>query len=175
MSFAPSLDQLISSTLFFSGKWTPGLKRNQSRDLLRHLLCRLYGASKGNLFHARIRASHASLAADVGLSRVWVCTLSGRLKDTGWLDYHAPRHLDGTYEIGFYRPGRLLKRVLCTLLGYKRPRYRRVNDSLSSLPLLRTEEKKILLRRQERERQFPSEQTLRQIPLLKTWLGRGRE
>jgi sigma54-dependent transcription regulator len=47
---ALALDNILAASQFFVGKWTPTLKRNQSRDLLRHLLCRLHGASKGNLF-----------------------------------------------------------------------------------------------------------------------------
>ena len=129
-----ALDNILSATFFFVGKWTPALKRNQSRDVLRHLLCRLYGASKGSLFHAQVRASHASLAASVGLSREWTCMLLGRLRDEGWVAYATIRLPDGRYEIGSFRPGRMLKRLLCVLLGHRRPRKSRVNDSSQSLP-----------------------------------------
>ena len=171
-----ALDNIQSATFFFAGKWTPALKRNQSRDLLRHLLCRLHGASKGDLFHARLRASHASLAHELGLSREWVCKLSRRLAQAQWIEYDALRLSDGTYEIGCYRPGRQLKRLLCILLGYRKPK-RRVNSFSHSFPLLeKGREKSFSLARKrqlEREQQPPSPATLQKAPLLGTWLKRG--
>src|SRR5512144_1924137 len=122
-----TLDAICNASFYLAGEWSPALKRNQSRDLLRHLLCRLHGASKGNLFHARIRASHASLGAELGLSREWVCKLGQRLQDAGWIHYQALRLPDGKYEIGIFSAGKYLKRLLCMLLGYRKPK-RRVND-----------------------------------------------
>jgi hypothetical protein len=167
-----TLDTVLSSSHFFAGKWSPALKRNQSRDLLRHLLCRLYGASKGNLFRARIRASHASLAAELGLSREWVCKLSGRLQETKWLDYYAPRLSDGTFEVGIFRPGRMLKRLLCMLSGSRRSQHH-VNKFSQSFPLLKKEREKRLLQALRREKEPPKPELLAKIPLLRTWLGRG--
>jgi hypothetical protein len=171
-----ALDNILSAAFFFSGEWTPALKRNQSRDLLRQLLCRLYGASKGDLFHARIRASHANLGDKLGLSREWVCKLGQRLHDAGWIDYRALRLPDGKFEIGVFSVGRKLKRLLCMLLGYRKPR-RRVNDFSHSFPLLKKErEKNFSLARKkqlEREQQPPSSETIRKAPILGTWLKRG--
>src|SRR3954451_13706636 len=171
-----ALDNILSATFFFAGKWTPALKRNQSRDLLRHVLCRLYGASKGNLFHARLRASPASLGVELHLSREWVCKLGQRLQDAGWIEYRALRLSDGKYEIGCFRPGRMLKRVLCMLLGYRKPRHR-VNEFSHSFPLPETEREKILsstrTQQLKRERQPPSPETMRKVPLLGIWLKRG--
>ena len=175
-SCALALDNILSATFFFAGKWSPGLKRNQSRDLLRHVLCRLHGASKGDLFHARIRASHASLGAELGLSREWTCKLGQRLRDAGWIDYRALRLPDGTFEIGLFSAGRKLKRLLCMLAGYRKPKHR-VNDFSHSFPLSQTEREKIFsaARKQqlEHERRPPSHETLGRLPLLKTWLERG--
>ena len=171
-----ALDNILSATFFFVGKWTPGLKRNQSRDLLRHLLCRLYGASKGDLFHAQIRASHASLSAELGLSREWVCKLGQRLQESGWIEYRALRLPDGTFEIGTFSAGRKLKRLLCMLLGYRKLKHR-VNDFSHSFPLPETEREKFLSsarkRQLEHERKPPTQQTLSKLPLLQTWLKRG--
>jgi hypothetical protein len=172
-----ALDNILSATFFFAGKWTPALKRNQSRDLLRHVLCRLHGASKGDLFHARIRASHASLGAELGLSREWTCKLGQRLHDAGWINYRALRLPDGKFEIGVFSVGRKLKRLLCMLLGYRKPK-RRVNNFSHSFPLPETEREKFLSlarkRQLEREQQPPSPEVLRKVPLLTTWLGRGK-
>jgi hypothetical protein len=171
-----ALDNILSATFFFAGKWTPALKRNQSRDLLRHVLCRLHGASKGDLFHARIRASHASLGAELGLSREWTCKLGQRLHDAGWINYRALRLPDGKFEIGVFSVGRKLKRLLCMLLGYRKPK-RRVNNFSHSSPLPETEREKILSlarkRQLERERQPPSPETIRKVPILGIWLKRG--
>jgi hypothetical protein len=171
-----ALDNILSAAFFFAGKWTPALKRNQSRDLLRHLLCRLYGASKGDLFHAQIRASHASLGAELGLSREWTCKLAGRLQSAGWLHYRALRLPDGTFEVGRFSVGRTLKRLLCMLRGYRKPQHH-VNARSSSFPLLQKERERIFssIRKKtlEREQEPPRQATLSKIPLLKAWLKRG--
>jgi hypothetical protein len=175
MASALSLDTICNSAFFFAGQWNPALKRNQSRDLLRHLINRLHGASKGNLFHARIRASHASLAHELDLSREWVCKLSGRLRTAKWIAYQPVRRPDGTHEIGFFTPGKMLKRVLCMLLGYRKPKHR-VNEFSHSSPLLQKEREKIFSSQRQkvldREQQPPSPATLRKIPLLTRWMNR---
>ncbi|HEV8715462.1 MAG TPA: helix-turn-helix domain-containing protein [Candidatus Binatia bacterium] len=129
-----ALDNIVSATFFFASKWTPALKRSQARDLLRLLVCKLYGVSRGYVFHAHMRASQASLAADLGISREWCNRLVGRLVEAGWLRYSAPRLPDGTFEVGTFRPGRMLKRLLCVLLGYRRHHPHRVKDPSQKLP-----------------------------------------
>ena len=145
-SGALALDNILSATHFFVGKWTPALKRNQSRDILRHLLCRMYGVSKGNPFHATLRTSQTSIAATAELSREWTCTLIGRLCGAGWLSYYAPRLPDGHYDIGVFRPGKKLKRLLCMLAGYRRrPRpVARVNGRSQLEPLSDNERENVL-------------------------------
>src|SRR5215510_475117 len=86
-----TLDNIVSATSFFAGKWTPALKRSQARDLLRLLVCKLYGVSHGRLFHAQIRASQSALAADLGISREWCNQLVGRLVEARWVQYAADR------------------------------------------------------------------------------------
>jgi hypothetical protein len=173
-----ALDNILSAAFFFAGKWSPALKRNQSRDLLRHVLCRLHGASKGDLFHARLRASHASLGAELGLSREWTCKLGQRLRDAGWVDYRALRLPDGTFEIGVFSVGRTLKRLLCMLLGYRKPK-RRVNEFSHSFPLFEKEREKLFSltkhRQLEREQQPPSPEMIQKVPILGIWLKRGGE
>jgi hypothetical protein len=130
-----SLDTIISASTFFAGQWSPTLKGNQSRDVLRLVLNKLYGASQGNLFHARMRCSHAALAASCKLSREWTCTLVGRLRQAGWIETHAPRLPDGKQEETLFRPGRMLKRLLVMLLrSRQRQRSSRVNDRPQKLP-----------------------------------------
>ena len=143
---ALALDNILSAAHFFVGKWTPALKRNQSRDILRHLLCRMYGVSKGNPFHATLRTSQPSIAVATSLSREWSCKLIGRLCDAGWLAYYAPRLPDGHFEVGVFRPGKRLKRLLCMLSGYRRkPKpSNRVNGQPQLVPLSDNERENVL-------------------------------
>jgi hypothetical protein len=133
-----SLDTIISASTFFAGKWEVTLKRSQARDVLRAVLNRLYGASQGNLFHARMRCSHAALAASVGLSREWTCTLVSRLRQAGWIETHAPRRSGSQQQdISQFRPGRMLKRLLVMLLKSlqkRHPQQSRVNTSPQKFP-----------------------------------------
>jgi hypothetical protein len=129
-----ALDNVLSALWWALPKWTPALKRNQSRDVLRLLVCKLYGASHGNLFNARIQASQDALAASVGISREWCNKLLARLVEAGWIESYAPRLPDGRYLPCLFKPGGQLKRLLCVLLRYRRPRRSRVNGSSQSSP-----------------------------------------
>jgi hypothetical protein len=129
------LDTIVSAATFFVAKWSPELRRNQSRDVLRAVLNKLYGASRGSLFHAHMRCSHAGLAEQLSLSREWICTLIGRLKREGWLETSAPRLPDGKQEITSFRPGRRLKRLLVMLLKSKQRSHKgRVNAGQQKIP-----------------------------------------
>ena len=79
---AVNLDTVVASLSYFVPKWTPALRRNASPYLLRLVVCKLYGASKGNLFHAKIQASQDSLAASLDISREWANQILAR-RDTG--------------------------------------------------------------------------------------------
>jgi len=111
-----ALDTVLSSLWWATGKWTPALTRNRSDRLLRLLTLKMHGASRGDLFHARIQASQDALAHELGLSREWVNKLLARLKTAGWIDWHAPRLPDGHFLPAVFRPGGQLKRLLCILL-----------------------------------------------------------
>jgi hypothetical protein len=138
------LDAVVASLCYFLPKWTPALRRNASRDLLRLLVCKLYGASKGNLFQARIQASQDALADSVGISRVWTNQLLARLKAEGWIELYAPRLPDGKFLPCLFWPGWRLKRLLCILVGYRRPRRSRVKITRPSPPLSQTQREKAL-------------------------------
>lgn len=129
-----TLDNIVSATSFFSAKWTPALKRSQARDLLRLVVCKLYGVSHGRVFHAHVRASQSGLAADLGISREWCNQLVGRLVAARWLHYATERLPNGKFEVGIFRPGRTLKRLLCVLLGYRQRRSRHVKLPSQKIP-----------------------------------------
>lgn len=131
-----NLDSVVNGALFFVGQWSPRLKRNQSRDVLRLVINKLYGASRGSLFHAQIRCSHAALADSLDLSREWMCTLLQRLKKEGWIESFAPRRPGSQrQEVSTFRPGRMLKRLLIMLLKSKqRFQKTRVNDRAQQIP-----------------------------------------
>jgi hypothetical protein len=130
-----ALDTILSAAFFFSGKWTPTLKRNQSGETLRLILCKLYGASRGSLFHARMRCSHAALADSLDLSREWTCKLIARLREARWITTEARRLPDGKQEITIFRAGPTLKRLLVLLLrSNQRSQKPRVNESSQQVP-----------------------------------------
>src|SRR5829696_6211830 len=130
-----TLDTILSATFFFSGKWTPALKRNQSGETLRLILCKLYGASRGSLFHAQVRCSHVALADSLDLSREWTCKLIARLRASGWITTEARRLPNGKQEITIFRAGAMLKRLLVLLLrSNQRHTKSRVNDTSQKLP-----------------------------------------
>jgi hypothetical protein len=129
-----SLDSITASATYFVGQWTPDLKRNQSRDLLRLVLSKMWFPCHGNLFNGRIRASDAALADALDLSREWTNTLKGRLCDAKWLETSAPRLPDGKQEITIYRPGKRLKRLLVMLLRSTQRQKNRVNTSSQKVP-----------------------------------------
>jgi hypothetical protein len=132
-----ALDSILSATFFFSGKWTPALKRNQSGETLRLILCKLYGANRGSLFHARLRCSHAALADSLDLSREWTCKLIARLREAGWITTEARRLPDGKQEVTIFRAGQMLKRLLVMLLKSrqrKRGSNARVNETSQKTP-----------------------------------------
>jgi len=168
-----SLDTILSAAFFFVGKWDPSLKGNQSRDLLRFLLCRLYDQGRGHLMQAQITLAQGTLAYKLGLSRTWVGVLLGRLQEAGWLEYYAPVLADGMRGSCVFRVGRQLKRVLLMLLKTKRrktPEKLDANRAWQFSPSLEEKRQKQIL---EWEQQPPRPALLAQIPLLKRWMERG--
>lgn len=133
-SGALALDTVLSSLWWALGKWTPALTRNRSDRLLRLLTLKMHGASRGDLFHARIQASQEGLAHELGLSREWVNKLLARLAAAGWIHTYAPRLPDGRYLPCLIRPAGQLKRLLCILLRSRKPRPSRVNETSPFLP-----------------------------------------
>src|SRR5215208_4861602 len=105
------LDNIISAATYFFRKWTPSSRLNQSFEVLRVIICKLYGASRGSLFYARMRCSHQAIADDLELTREWVCELVQRLRAWGWIQATAPRLPDGTQEVTIFRAGGMLKRL----------------------------------------------------------------
>jgi hypothetical protein len=67
-------------------------------------------------------------------SREWCNQLVGRLVESRWVHYTAERLPNGKFEVGVFRPGRTLKRLLCVLLGYRQRRPNRVKDPSQKLP-----------------------------------------
>lgn len=129
-----SLDTISNSATYFMGKWNKPLKLNQSNYVLSHIISKMFYASHGHVFNARIKASHAAIAGAVDLTREWTCTLIGRLRDAGWLRTEAPRLPDGTQEITTFRPGPMMKRLLVMLLKSKQRSKNRVNDRQQKVP-----------------------------------------
>ena len=108
-----SLDNIISALFWALPEWTPGLRRNASRDLLRHLVCKLYGASNGNLFGARVQTSGR------GFTRV--LTKGGHIRDFVPLQAQAREVLEEWFTERGDSPGPLL-----TTRSGKRPNRRQI-------------------------------------------------
>jgi hypothetical protein len=170
-----TLDNILSAVSFFVGQLTPDLKRNQSRDLLRFLICKLYDQSRGQLHKSQIKLAQTTLAQKLGLSRQWVGTLLARLQHEGWLEFYAPKLETGIRGSTIFRIGRQLKRVLLKLIKSK-PKKNEVNLPANERWQFSPskEEKKILLIL-KKESTPPHPDILHRLPLLKTWLNRGGE
>ena len=138
-----SLDTIVSALCYQLPRRSPKLRRNAAPYLLRGLVSKLYGAGKGNLWGAQVRASQAALAKDLGVSRQWTNALIQRLISAGWLRYHAPRLPDGHFEVGFFKIGPQLQRLLSALLGSRRAKFR-VNSSRQVIPTKEQVEKNLL-------------------------------
>ena len=159
----------------FVRKWSPGLERNQSRDLLRFILCRLYDEGRGKLVGSQLTLAQGTLARKLGLSRQWVGILLSRLEAAGWIDYTAPYVETRMQASTTFRIGRQLKRLLVMLAKgrpRKKPRKTAANERWQFSP---SKELKKLLFIQEKEQEPLSPETLRRIPLLEIWLKRGGE
>ena len=167
------LDTVLAGANFFSGKWTPALKRNQSWEILRFLLCRLYDSGRGNIFAARVTLSQGTLADKVELSSKWVWQLCQRLQDAGWIRYTAPWTAAGMRASCTFAPGRRLKRLLVMLSKAGRKKSPIKSDTNTRWEFLPTDVEKKLASIRQREKEPPSEAVLRKIPLLGRWLERG--
>ena len=168
-----ALDTILSATQCFAGKWQPELKRNQSRDLLRFLICRLYDAGRGQLLGTQLTLAQGTLARKMRLSRQWIGTLLARLQAAGWLECSAPILDVGMRGSTVFRVGRQFKRLLIMLGKAKRRKTptKSVANTRWQFSPTPTEKKQILI--QQKEQQPPSEIIFSKIPLLKLWLGRG--
>jgi hypothetical protein len=168
-----ALDVVLSAVFFFAGKWSPALKRNQSRDLLRFLLCRLYDQSRGQLMVGQVTLAQGTLARKLGLSRQWVGELLDRLQAAGWIEYAAPILDDGMRGSTIFRVGRQLKRLLVMLLKSgkrKTPAKSDANRAWQFSPSIEEKKQKALL---DSENTPPKPEILNRLPLLKQWLQRG--
>jgi hypothetical protein len=161
--------------VYFAGKWQPELKRSQSRDLLRFLICRLYDTGRGDLVSAHVTLAQGTLARKLGLSRQWIGVLLARLQAAGWLECYAPTLDDGMRGSTVFQIGRQLKRLLMMLRKAKprrTPTKSAANTRWQFSPTAIEKRHNLI---QQKEQQLPSKTVLSRIPLLRLWLGRGEE
>jgi DNA-binding Lrp family transcriptional regulator len=169
------LDTILSALFFAVGKHMPECKRNQSRDLLRYLVLRLYDAGRGNLMNAELTLAQTTIAQKLSMSRQWVGELVSRLEAGGWIEHSSSKLPDGTNSRSCWRIGRMLKWLLVTLTKSKRgktPTKTDVKSTWHFSPLRREKEIRTIL---ARENEPPSPALLERIPILKLWLQRGKE
>jgi hypothetical protein len=164
-----ALDVVLSAVFFFTGKWTPALKGNQSRDLLRFLLCRLYDQSRGDLGRAQLTLAQGTLARKLGLSRQWIGELLARLQEAGWIEYYSPRTPDGLNASTIYRIGRQLKRLLVRLTKSRQKKSGKspAKSTWRFFPLFKRKDSFLPTKN-------PNPAIFDRIPPLREWLQRGK-
>jgi DNA-binding Lrp family transcriptional regulator len=170
-----ALDVVLSAVFFFAGKWSPALKRNQSRDLLRFLLCRLYDQGRGDLGRAQLTLAQSTVARKLGLSRQWIGELLARLQSAGWIEYYSPVLEDGMRGSCIFRVGRQLKRLLVMLLKSRKRKTPTKSDANKAWQFSPSHEEKRQKAILEQENRPPRPEILKRIPLLKAWLERGEQ
>jgi hypothetical protein len=168
-----ALDTILSATFYFTAKWSPELKRNGSRDLLRFILCRLYDSGRGQLGNAQLTLAQGTLARRLGLSRQWVGILLERLQEAGWLEYHAPIVAAGMRGSTIFRVGCQLKRLLVMLAKAGQRKRRAKPPDKSRWQFSPSNEEKKILSIRAKENRPPKPHLLAKIPLLRRWLERG--
>jgi Mn-dependent DtxR family transcriptional regulator len=170
-----ALDTVLSATFHFTTKWSNNLQSNKARDLLRYVVCRLYDEGRGQLMNAHLSLAQTTLAHKLGISRQWVGELVNRLDREGWIEHQAPKLPDGTNGSTMFRAGRMLKRLVVTLLKSKQQKTPIIKPAKSSWHFSPLKREKELLSILQREKAPPRPALLERIPLLKVWLQRGKE
>lgn len=169
-----SLDTILSASSYFVRKWSPDLARNQSRDLLRFVICRLYDQGRGKLIGSQLTLAQSTLGRKLGLSRQWVGILLSRLEREGWIQFTAPYIDAGMRGSTIIRIGRQLKRLLVMLAKSRlRKKQARLDDKSAWQFSPLSKEKRLSLI-QEKEQELPSPKILKRVPLLQIWLQRGK-
>ena len=170
-----ALDSILSATFHFTTKWSSHLQSNKARDLLRYVVCRLYDEGRGQLMNTQLSLAQTTVARKLGISRQWVGTLVQRLEETGWLSHTSEKLPDGTNGSTTWRIGRMFKRLLVMLTKSNRrktPMPKPAKSTWHFSPLQREKERLSLL---EKEKALPTPSLIAKIPLLRTWLNRGKE
>src|SRR5215203_5738536 len=170
-----ALDSILSATFHFTTTWSSHLQSNKARDLLRYVVCRLYDEGRGQLMNTQLTLAQTTLARKLSISRQWVGTLVQRLEAEGWLEHFSPTLADGTNGSTVWRVGRLLKRLLVMLTKSHRrktPIPKPAKSTWHFSPLRREKEILAIL---DKEKALPAPSLIAKIPLLRTWLNRGKE
>ena len=169
-----TLDQIWSATSHFSITWSEGIESNKARRILHYLVCRLYDVSQGNLINASLTLAQTTLSAKLGISRQWIGELVQRLGREGWIEHYAPTLPDGTNGSTLFRAGRMLKRVVVMLQKSPRGKNSIKKPAKSRWHFSPSKKEKHLSFLQQKEEKPLTPETLHRIPLLKTWIERGR-
>jgi hypothetical protein len=170
-----ALDTVLSATFHFTTKWSSQLQSNKARDLLRYVVCRLYDEGRGQLMNTQLSLAQTTLARKLGISRQWVGTLVQRLEAEGWLEHSSPTLADGTNGSTVWRVGRLLKRLLIMLTKSNRRKTLMPKPAKSTWHFSPLQREKEILSLLAKEKALPAPSLIAKIPLLGTWLKRGKE
>jgi hypothetical protein len=165
----------IAASLLLPRLRPEGLESNKAHRVLHYLLCRLYDEGRGQLVNARLTLAQATLAKKLNMSKRWVNTLSRRLADAGWIEYHSSKIADGTNSSCVWRVGRQFKRLLITLVKSQQRKSPQKHTAKSTCTFSPSIEEKRIFSIREKEKASPRLALMARIPMLKKWLERGKE
>lgn len=167
-----ALDTILSAMNFHARAWSPGIKRRQSRDLLRFIVIRLYSEGYGDLRTASLTISQSALADKIGVTREWCNQLLAQLKDAGWISYSSGRREGGLRTTCTYGIGNMLRRLLIMLSKShaKKAKQTHVVKSRSQAFPFSSEKCFSLIR--QNEQKLLGKEILARIPLLSIWMHR---
>jgi hypothetical protein len=171
-----TLNEVWSGASVFTVKWSHGIESNKAQRVLHYLTCRLYDIGRGNLVNTTITIAQTTLAEKLEISRQWIGELVHRLEREGWLEHASSKLPDGTNSSTVFRVGRMFKRLLVMLRKShqrKNPATKPAKNTWHFSPLL-TKEKKILSIL-AKEKEPPSAEVRKKIPLLDRWMKRGEQ
>jgi hypothetical protein len=177
-----SLSDFVAAGTNYLTQWTPGIDRGRIPRLLRYLIIKFYGAG-GSILNARIEIAQETLAGKVNIKRAWCNVQLGRLVEAGWICVYAPKLPNGMNARSVITLGPKLKQMVYILQKTAaKPAKALAKAAKSAMKsavrrtkhFLSYEEEKRLKTIHAREQQPPTPELLRHIPLLGTWLKRGK-
>ena len=168
-----TLNEVWSGASVFTVRWSHGIESNKAQRVLHYLTCRLYDVGRGNLVNATITLAQTTLAEKLKISRQWIGALVSRLEREGWLEHASSKLPDGTNSSTVFRVGRMFKRLLVMLSKSHQRKTPVVKPAKRTWHFSPQKREKEILSILAKEKEPPSAEVRRKIPLLDRWMKRG--